>query len=71
MQHILLGAPIAPAIKRIGPKTVLIHGRADQVTPLARMQRLAQQSGAKLIVVPGGHDEYVPAIRDVLAGTGR
>lgn len=71
MQHILLGAPIAPAIKRIGPKTVLIHGRADQVTPLARMQRLAQQSGAELIVVPGGHDEYISAIRDVLAGTGR
>jgi pimeloyl-ACP methyl ester carboxylesterase len=62
MQDILLRTPITDPLRRIGPKTLLVHGLEDAVTPLSRMRALARETGARLIVVAGGHHDYHEAL---------
>ena len=59
MRHVILSQPIERPLALIGPKITFIHGERDQVTPLARIQEIAQRLGADAIVVPGTHGDYV------------
>jgi pimeloyl-ACP methyl ester carboxylesterase len=60
--EVLLKHPIAPALRNLGARAVLIHGRRDRVTPLAGIERLVKETGAQLIVVPGDHHHYLDEI---------
>jgi pimeloyl-ACP methyl ester carboxylesterase len=61
--EVLLKHPIAPALRNLGARAVLIHGRRDRVTPLAGIERLIQETGAQIVVVPGDHHHYLDEIK--------
>lgn len=52
---------LCPAWKKYGtartvtPDTVILHSRADDVVPFANSEKLAKNSGAKLIVISNEH----------------
>lgn len=58
VNRILLKERVQDSLLRIGPKAVLIHGRADAVTPIEDARRLAEETGATLIEVGGDHHQY-------------
>ena len=58
VNRILLKERVQESLRRIGPKTVLIHGRADAVTPIEDARRLANETDATLIEVEGNHHQY-------------
>ncbi|HXI13495.1 MAG TPA: alpha/beta hydrolase [Thermoanaerobaculia bacterium] len=58
VNRILLEERVSDDLKRIGAKAVLIHGRADAVTPLEDARRTAAATGAMLIEVDGNHQQY-------------
>lgn len=58
VNRILLRVPVQQALQEIGGRAVLIHGRADAVTPIEDARRVAEQTGAHLIEVPGDHQGY-------------
>ncbi|MBW3564534.1 MAG: alpha/beta fold hydrolase [Acidobacteria bacterium] len=58
VNRILLRVPVQEALQEIGGRAVLIHGRADAVTPVEDARRVAEQTGAQLIEVPGDHQSY-------------
>lgn len=58
VNRILLKERVQDSLRRIGPKAVLIHGRADAVTPIEDARRLAKETGATLIEVEGNHHQY-------------
>lgn len=60
--EVLLKHPIAAALRVIGPRAVLIHGREDRVTPLAAIEQLSRETGAQLLIVPGDHHHYLDDI---------
>ena len=57
--EVLLKHPIATPLAEIGPRTVLIHGRRDPVTPVCCIEQLALETGARLVIVPGDHHHYL------------
>lgn len=59
IQNILLRIPTAPAILKLAPKVVFVHGIRDSVTPVERIQALARRAKAKIILVDGDHQDYV------------
>lgn len=58
VNRILLKERVQDSLRRIGPKSVLILGRADAVTPIEDARRLAAETGATLIEVDGNHHQY-------------
>ena len=58
LRHVVLTKPIAFPLKRIGPKVTFVHGRADPITPLERVQALAAATGARLLVTEDDHLSY-------------
>lgn len=58
VNRILLEERVQDSLRHIGPKAVLIHGRADAVTPIEDARRIAEETGAKLIEVDGNHHQY-------------
>lgn len=58
VNRILLKERVQDSLRRIGPKSVLILGRADAVTPIEDARRLAAETGATLIEVDGNHHHY-------------
>lgn len=58
VNRILLEERVSHDLNRIGAKAVLIHGRADAVTPLEDARRTAAATGAMLIEVDGNHQQY-------------
>lgn len=58
VNRILLEERVQDSLRRLGPKAVLIHGRADAVTPIEDTRRIAEETGAKLIEVDGNHHQY-------------
>lgn len=61
---VLLHHPIAIPVSRIGTRVIFIHGRDDQVTPLAVVAKLARLSGARLVPVDTDHHHYLTSARD-------
>ena len=59
IQNILLRQPIEPALRALGPKVTLIHGASDPVTPVDTLRSVAAETGARLIVIDGNHQDYV------------
>jgi pimeloyl-ACP methyl ester carboxylesterase len=64
---VLLHHPIATALGAIRPRVVLIHGRADRVTPLPEVAALARLSGARLVTVESDHHQYLTRAHDQIA----
>jgi len=58
LRHVLLSKPAVVPLARLGPKVTFVHGRADWVTPLARVQVLATATGARLVVTGDDHSSY-------------
>ncbi len=58
VDHILLKERAHEFLRRVGSRAVLIHGRADAVTPIEDVRQLAAETGATLIEVPGNHQQY-------------
>ena len=58
VNRVLLTEPIQAALQRVGAKAVLVHGRADAVTPLEDARKVAKETGATLIEVAGNHHQY-------------
>ena len=58
VNRILLEERVQDSLRRIGAKAVLLHGRADAVTPIEDARRLAKETGATLIEVDGDHHQY-------------
>jgi len=59
IRNILLTKPLADPVRLRGAKITFVHGRSDRVTPLQRVIELAQESGAKVVVLPVDHQGYV------------
>ncbi len=59
MRNVILSRPIEQPLALVGPRVTFVHGERDQVTPLSRISELGQRLGASVIVVPGGHGDYV------------
>jgi pimeloyl-ACP methyl ester carboxylesterase len=70
--QILQSTPLAPALQgAIGPRTTFVHGRRDGVTPIEKIHAVAKDTGASVIEVPGGHQDYVPTVPSLLSGVRR
>jgi pimeloyl-ACP methyl ester carboxylesterase len=50
---------IAIPARALGARVTFVHGRRDRVTPLAEVERLARESGARVIVVDADHGQYL------------
>ena len=61
VRNVILSKPIEEPLALLGTKVTFVHGQLDRVTPLSRIQEVAQRIGAGLIVVPGGHGDYLPS----------
>ncbi len=59
VRNVILSKPIEVPLALLGTRVTFVHGQLDRVTPLSRIQEVAQRIGAGLIVVPGGHGDYV------------
>ena len=58
LRNVVLRKPVAPALAGLGPRVTFIHGRADRITSLARIQSLASALGARVIVTEDNHTSY-------------
>jgi 3-oxoadipate enol-lactonase len=56
---ILLTQPIERALGAVGPKTILVHGTNDHITPIERVEETARASGARLVLVDSDHQGYL------------
>jgi len=66
VRNVILSIPIEQPLAGVGEKVTFIHGQLDRVTPVARVREVAQHLGARLIVVPGGHGDYVESGTNVV-----
>lgn len=66
VRNVILSKPIEQPLARVGGKVTFVHGERDRVTPLSRVREVAQRFGAGLIVVPGGHGDYVGSGTDAV-----
>jgi len=66
ISNVLLSRPIAVPLATLGAKTIFVHGRTDQVTPVKRVIALAQRVGARVDLVPGDHQAYLTDGRDAV-----
>jgi len=57
--NVLLVHPIGPLMAQLGPRATFIHGREDAVTPLGDVEELARTTGARLVILPGNHQQYL------------
>jgi pimeloyl-ACP methyl ester carboxylesterase len=58
LRNVLLRRPIAIPLAGLGPKVTFVHGRADHITSLVRIQALAQQIGARVLTTEDEHLSY-------------
>jgi pimeloyl-ACP methyl ester carboxylesterase len=66
LRNVILTRPVAQALARVGPKTILVHGREDEVTPVDRVRTLAADIGATLVITGSDHHGYLVEDRPVL-----
>jgi hypothetical protein len=58
LRNVLFRQPIAIPLARIGPKVTFVHGRADHITALDRIQDLAKKIGAQVLTTDDDHLSY-------------
>jgi pimeloyl-ACP methyl ester carboxylesterase len=58
LRNVVLKKPIAVPLARIRTKVTFVHGEADPITPLARVQALAAATGARVLVTADDHLSY-------------
>jgi pimeloyl-ACP methyl ester carboxylesterase len=61
VENVLLRTRLEETLRRLPAEVdvVLVHGRSDTVTDLSRIRELSRIVGARLVVVEGGHRDYV------------
>lgn len=59
LRNIVLTKPIATPLAHIGSKVTFVHGRADHITPVARVRALAAETGARVIETDDDHVSYL------------
>jgi pimeloyl-ACP methyl ester carboxylesterase len=59
LRNVLFTRPVGIPLQEIGPKVTFIHGSADAVTPLPRIERLARAIGARVVVTGNDHRRYI------------
>lgn len=63
---VLLTQPVERALQAVGPKTILVHGTRDGITPMERVEAAARASGARLVTVDADHQGYVDHAADTI-----
>lgn len=58
VENVVLRHSIEPALARLGSRVTFVHGRRDAITPLARVQEVAANAGASLVVTDDDHVSY-------------
>lgn len=58
LRNVVLRKPVAPALAGLGPRITFVHGQADHITTLERVQSLAASLGARVIVTGDDHLSY-------------
>lgn len=58
LRNIVLRRPVAIPLARLGPKVTFVHGRADHITSLAKVERLAASLGGRVIATDDDHLSY-------------
>jgi pimeloyl-ACP methyl ester carboxylesterase len=58
LRNVLLRKSITVPLAQIGPKVTFVHGRADKITALSRIQALAEATGAGVLVTEDDHLSY-------------
>ena len=58
LRNVVLSKPVAAALEGIGPKVTFVHGRADHITSLERVQALAAATGARVMITEDDHISY-------------
>lgn len=59
LRNVLMGEPIEKALRVVGSKATIIHGRRDRVTSIERVRELATVTGAQLIETNDDHHGYI------------
>jgi pimeloyl-ACP methyl ester carboxylesterase len=58
LRNVVLRRPVALPLARIAPKVTFVHGRADHITSLEKVERLAASLGDRVVVTGDGHLSY-------------
>ena len=58
LRNVVLTTPVAVPLASLGPKVTFVHGRADPITSLERVQALAEATGARVLVTADDHLSY-------------
>jgi pimeloyl-ACP methyl ester carboxylesterase len=58
LRNVVLTKPVTVPLSRIGSKVVFVHGRADHITALDRIQALAKTTGARVLITEDDHLSY-------------
>lgn len=58
LQNVVLRKPVALALMGLGPRVTFVHGRADHITSVERVQSLASMVGARVILTGDDHLSY-------------
>jgi pimeloyl-ACP methyl ester carboxylesterase len=58
LRNVVLKKPVAPALAGLGPRVTFVHGQADRITPLTKVESLAAKLGAQVIVTDDNHLSY-------------
>ncbi|HEV8582812.1 MAG TPA: alpha/beta fold hydrolase [Thermoanaerobaculia bacterium] len=58
LRNVVMRKPIAVPLSHIGPKVTFVHGRADPITTLERIQALAAATGAGVLITEDNHRSY-------------
>jgi len=59
LNQVLLRSPVRPALVRVASRAVFVHGRRDPITPLAKVERIADEIGAVLVPIDVDHTGYL------------
>lgn len=62
--RIMTSHPIAKPVRALGARVVFVHSARDAVSPLAVVEKLAHESGARLVVVESDHYHYLSRAHD-------
>ncbi len=67
-RNILLARFLPEPLHHIGEKVIFVHGRADRITPLARIRELAAETGATVIESSDVHLSYPARSAQLILG---
>lgn len=68
LRHVVLASRLEETLRSIAPTPIaILHGTEDWVTDRARLEEIARETGATLVVLPGDHNMYLRRPAEVVA----